>query len=165
MVGVSPGAQIADRLAGFALRRIHKRGNTVFFPKYSKPFPWFLCAFFACGLWCVKLFFRWKTCVWRGTRLKYETEYWNVQHGYLKESSSLDWSHQDRAGQFIFPFDVVSLFPFFSFPVWKTLPNFTRHTFFLPKMRWNVPSPSLDNIFKEEGGIFSLARNSMFNFA
>ena len=33
MVGVSLMAQIADRLAGFSLRRMHKRGNTVF-PKY-----------------------------------------------------------------------------------------------------------------------------------
>ena len=38
VVGVSLMAQIADRLAGFSLRRMHKRGNTVF-PKYTKPFP------------------------------------------------------------------------------------------------------------------------------
>ena len=31
-------AQIADRLAGFSLRRMHKRENTAF-PKHSKPFP------------------------------------------------------------------------------------------------------------------------------
>ena len=39
VVGVSLiMAQIADRLAGFPLRRMHKRENTAF-PKYTKPFP------------------------------------------------------------------------------------------------------------------------------
>ena len=156
MVGVSPGAQIADRLAGFALRRIHKRGNTVFFPKYSKPFPWFLCAFFACGLWCVKLFFSVKNLCVEG----HATEVWN---GVLKRTAWLLKRKQQPGGairteQANLSFHSTWCRYFPSFPSLCEKPYLTSHAthFFSPK--WGETSlVRLSIIFSRKKEGFSLS--------
>ena len=45
VVGVTLMAQIADRLAGFSLRRMHKRENTVFPRSIQSHFPDFCVLF------------------------------------------------------------------------------------------------------------------------
>ena len=154
VVGVSLMAQIADWLAGFSLRRMHKRGNTVF-PKYTKPFPWFLCAFFRVWSMVCETFFSEKLCV-EG----HATEVWN---GVLKRTAWLLKRKQQPGGairteQANLSFHSTWCRYFPSFPSLCEKPYLTSHaTHFPPKMRWNVLSlysPSLEDTFKEEGGIF-----------
>ena len=96
------------------------------------------------------------------------TEVWN---GVLKRTAWLLKRKQQPGGairteQANLSFHSTWCRYFPSFPSLCEKPYLTSHaTHFPQKMRWNVLSlysPSLEDTFKEEGGIFSLARNSMF---
>ena len=151
-------AQIADRLAGFSLRRMHKRGNTVF-PKYTKPFPWFLCAFFRVWSMVCETFFSVKNFCVEG----HATEVWN---GVLKRTAWLLKRKQQPGGairteQANLSFHSTWCRYFPSFPSLCEKPYLTSHaTHFPPK--WGetslVSALPLSKILsrKKEGFSFSL---------
>ena len=155
MVGVSLIAQIADRLAGFCCVECIREGIQ-FFRSIQSHFPDFCVLFFRVwSMVCVTFFSVKNFCV-EG----HATEVWN---GVLKRTAWLLKRKQQPGGairteQANLSFHSTWCRYFPSFPSLCEKPYLTSHaTHFPPKMRWNVLSlysPSLEDTFKEEGGIF-----------